>query len=183
MTKQSYQRKLTYDDLDRITLELYQQISSEFTPAIILHLGIRTTYLVEKSEDFFNVKPFIVNTARDFPMKKIMRKIFYDMFNLLPDDVADYLVDHYIKIVHSKNRKPSVISFSENLPEFNSSKILILDDVFCTGDTIQAVREVVNIYPEDLKSGVLIWTPYNGEKPDFYVIEGKHSLPWRNIGV
>ena len=175
--------KLDYHQLDEITHELFEKIDTDFTPDIIVHPGIRTRYLAHKAKDHFHTEPYIIDTKRALPFKQAMRKIFYEMFDYVPSTIARPLTEVYIKSVHSESRQPRVIQeHIENIPR--SSSVLILDDVFCTGHTVKAVADALeDIGVKDIRSGVLIFAPYNGKRPDYHILEGMYSLPWRNIGI
>src|SRR3989338_6709650 len=128
--------KLSYEELESLTTELFKKVSSEFRPEMIIHPGVRTDYLISKAESQFGMKPVIVDTSRPFPFKKLMRLIFYDMFDQIPDPIAEYMADQYIQIVHSESKRPRMIreDVLEDIP-INTSNVLIIDDVFCTGQT------------------------------------------------
>ncbi len=177
-------KKLSEKELEGLTESLFSQVSSHFKPDVIVHPGIRTDFLVTRVEGYFGLKPIIVDTARRLPLKKVMRLFFYEALDSLPDSAAGYVVDWYIRVVHSNEQKPKIVNEDvlEGVPP--GSSVLVLDDVFCSGHTVKAVadalsrREVRNV-----KTAALIYTPINGGRPDFYALEGKYSLPWRNVGV
>jgi hypothetical protein len=177
--------KLSYERLDGITEELFNRVSYEFCPEAIIHPGIRTDYLVKKAESHFGKKPVVLDTARKFPLKKFGRIIFYDLFDFVPEAFANRVIDWYIKAVHSDKKVPVIVGNNalEAVPD-ETSRVLILDDVFCTGQTTTIVADALkNKGIGQVRTAVLIYTPVNGTKPDFHALQGKYSLPWRKIGI
>lgn len=175
--------KLSYSDLDGIIQNLFEEIQNNFKPEIIIHPGIRTDYLIKKAEEFFNIKPYIIDNSRNIPFKKIGRKLFYDLFDYVPNFIAEKVVDGYIKIVHSEKQKPVVNEKDvEKIPLFSSA--LILDDVFCSGNTVKSVMDSLeNLSNGEIRIGTLVYTPNNNKAPNYFGVQGKYSLPWRNIGI
>ncbi|MEI7718256.1 MAG: phosphoribosyltransferase family protein [archaeon] len=176
--------KLQYPELDEIVNSLFENINTSFTPDTIIHPGIRTDYLINKARNFFNQEPYVIDTSRPFPFKRVMRKFFCEYLDSLPEFVTNPLAEAYIKIVHAEKKKPAVAEeYIERLPK-SLGNVLILDDVFCTGHTIESISSaLLTLEIKEIKTGVLIFTPRNESKPDYYALEGSYSLPWRNIGI
>lgn len=177
-------QRLSYTDLDALISALFSQISEKFNPDIIIHPGIRTDFLVKKAREYFQMEPFIIDNARDFPFKRVLRLVFYDLFDMVPDVVSKHIVDWYIKVVHSENKSPKVLDGAlDDIPNGTQSA-LILDDVYCTGQTCDAIsKELRDRGVLDIRTATLVYTPVNDSRPDFYAQEGRYSLPWRQIGV
>jgi hypothetical protein len=176
--------KLQYPELEKLTISLFENIQRDYSPDTIIHPGIRTDFLITRATDFFHQEVFSIDTSRPLPLKNIMRKFFCEALDSLPDSMAERIVEAYTTIVHSEHLKPQVREeYVKELPK-NLGRVLLLDDVFCTGQTVEAVSSSIqSLSPSEIKVGTLIFTPRNNLKPDYFALEGRYSLPWRNVGI
>jgi len=106
----------------------------------------------------------------------IPARIFSDYFNILLDFFA---LD--VKLYNGVNKtrdKPVIGPFSLN--SIKGRKILLLDDIYDSGRTMEAVLEYLK--GEDITTATLLWKETAPKKPDYYAqIAEKNTwiiFPW-----